>query len=121
MMHFFVIVLDNKSGPVHNAGESATKVQDIFESSKFQELMKATSKHTDLLEASEVLAQDHYFEKLEKKEQLELKMLETYKVPSKAVHCAKVRQQQSTPVIEIDVVSPYIHTHTYLKCDCYPW
>jgi hypothetical protein len=68
--------------------------------------MKATSKHTDLLEANEVLAQDQYFEKLEKKEQLELKMMETYKVPSKAVHCAKVRDWLScTAVMRVVAVS----------------
>jgi len=92
MLCFFITVPDNKSGLLHDAREPATKLQDIFESSKFQEVMKATSKHTDLLEANEVLAQDQYFEKLEKKEQLELKMMETYKVPTKAVHCAKVRE-----------------------------
>lgn len=89
---FIIAVPGKKSGLVHNTREPATKLQDIFETSKFQEVMKATSKHTDLLEANEVLAQDQYFEKLEKKEQLELRMMETYKVPSKAVHCAKVRE-----------------------------
>jgi minichromosome maintenance protein 10 len=83
---------DSKSELVHNTGESAPKLlQDVLKSSKFQELIKATSKHTELLEANELLAQDQYFERLEKKEQLELKMMETYKVPCKAVHCRKVR------------------------------
>jgi hypothetical protein len=82
----------NKPGLTHNTGESTAKLkQDVFSSSKFQELMKATSKHTRLLEANEELVQEQYFQKLEKKEQLELKMLETYKVPCKAVQCAKVR------------------------------
>lgn len=103
---FFITVPDNKSGLLHNASEPATKLQDIFESSKFQEVMKATSKHTDLLEANEILAQDQYFEKLEKKEQLELKMLETYKVPCKAIHCAKVREWLScTAVMGIVAIS----------------
>jgi minichromosome maintenance protein 10 len=83
---------DNKSRLVHNTRESPPKeLQNICNSSKFQELMKATSKHTELLEANDVFAQDQYFEKLEKKEQLELKMMETYKVPCKAVQCKKVR------------------------------
>lgn len=91
-IYFFMAGSDNKSGLVHNTREPAPKLlQDIFNSSKFQELMKATSKHTELLEANEMLAQDQYFEKLEKKEQLELKMMETYKVPCKAVQCKKVR------------------------------
>ena len=96
---FFITVPDNKSVPLHNAREPATKLQDIFKSSKFQEVMKATSKHTDLLEANEIQAQDQYFEKLEKKEQLELKMMETYKVPCKAVHCAKVREWLSCTAV----------------------
>jgi len=101
-------------GPLHNAREPATKLQDIFESSKFQEVMKATSKHTDLLEANEVLAQDQYFEKLEKKEQLELKMLETYKVPCKAVHCAKVREGLSCTSV-MGIVAVYTDMYMYVE------
>jgi hypothetical protein len=92
VMHFCMTGSDNNPRPVQSIGEPAPKLlQDAFSSSKFQELMKATSKHTDLLQANEELAQDQYFEKLEKKEQLELKMMDTYKVPCKAVQCAKVR------------------------------
>jgi hypothetical protein len=107
---FCVTVPDNKLALAHHAREPATKLQDIFESSKFQEVMKATSKHTDLLEANEVLAQDQYFEKLEKKEQLELRMMETYKVPCKAVRCAKVREWLScATVMGIVAISTYMY------------
>jgi hypothetical protein len=83
---------DSKPGLTQNTGESTPKLlQDAYSSSKFQELMKATSKHTYLLQANDELVQEQYFQKLEKKEQLELKMMETYKVPCKAVQCAKVR------------------------------
>jgi hypothetical protein len=95
MMYFFATGAESESGAVHSAKESSPKLlQDILNSAKFKELMEATSKHTKLLEANELLAQDQYFEKLEKKEQLELKMMETYKVPCKAVHCKKVRTEQ---------------------------
>ncbi|XP_069692881.1 protein MCM10 homolog isoform X2 [Periplaneta americana] len=62
-----------------------------FSSSRFQELMNATSKHSELLQANEEKKQEEYFEKLEKKEQLELKMLETYKIACKAVRCMKCK------------------------------
>lgn len=89
---FFMAGSDSRPGLPQNTGESTPKLlKDVFSSSKFQELMKATSKHTHLLQANDELVQDQYFEKLEKKEQLELKMMETYKVPCKAIQCAKVR------------------------------
>jgi predicted transcriptional regulator len=122
MLCFFITVPDNKSGPLHKPGEPATKLQDFFESSKVQEVMKAASKHTDLLEANEVLAQDQYFEKLEKKEQLELKMMETYKVPCKAIHCAKVGECLSCTAVMAVVAVPtdmcmYVEIHTdWLYC-----
>lgn len=54
---------------------------------KFKELMETTSKHADLVEAAEDEAQEQYFGKLEKKEQMEEKMLNTFKVDCKAVRC----------------------------------
>lgn len=54
---------------------------------RFKELMEATSKHADLVEAAEDEAQEKYFGKLEKKEQMEEKMLNTFKVDCKAVRC----------------------------------
>lgn len=115
---FFITGPDNKSGLLHNAREPATKLQDFFESSKFQEVMKATSKRTDLLEANEFLAQDQYFEKLEKKEQLELKMMETYKVPCKAIHCAKVREWLScTAVMGVVAVSTDMYMYVEILID----
>ena len=80
--------------------------------------MKATSKRTDLLEANEFLAQDQYFEKLEKKEQLELKMMETYKVPCKAIHCAKVREWLScTAVMGVVAVSTDMYMYVEILID----
>nr|CAD7577912.1 unnamed protein product [Timema californicum] len=58
-------------------------------SPRFKELLEATSKHTDLLEVRDNQAQEEYFDKLEKKERLEEKMLSTFKVPCKAVRCLK--------------------------------
>ena len=65
--------------------------ESFLKSSKFLELLKAKSKHTDLLEANEERVEEAYFEKLEQKERLELKMLETFKISCKAVRCLKVK------------------------------
>jgi hypothetical protein len=112
---FFMAGSDSKPGLIQNTGESTPKLlQDAFSSSKFQEMMKATSKHTYLLQAHDELVQDQYFQKLEKKEQLELKMMETYKVPCKAVQCAKVRILTVFHSSAIDVVALFI-----FRCSVY--
>lgn len=54
---------------------------------RFKELMEKTSRHADLVDAAETEAQEEYFGKLEKKEQMEEKMLNTFKVACKAVRC----------------------------------
>ncbi|KAF6204301.1 hypothetical protein GE061_002642 [Apolygus lucorum] len=60
-------------------------------SARFLELMSMESKHTDLLEAFDQQAEDAYYEKLEKKEQMEEKMMSIYKLECKAVRCLKCR------------------------------
>ncbi|XP_034243917.1 protein MCM10 homolog [Thrips palmi] len=55
---------------------------------RFKELMEATSRHADLVDAAEDEAQEKYFGKLEKKEQMEEKMLNTFRVECKAVRCS---------------------------------
>lgn len=54
--------------------------------------MNTQSKHENLVQLAEEMEQHDYFNKMEKKEQLEEKMLNTFKVPCKAVMCLKVRQ-----------------------------
>lgn len=58
---------------------------------RFAELINATSAHTDLISRAEDEAMDEYYEKMEKKEKMEEKMLSTYKVDCKAYRCLKVR------------------------------
>lgn len=60
-------------------------------SKRFAELINAASAHTDLISRAEDEAMDEYYEKMEKKEKLEEKMLSTYKVDCKAYRCLKVR------------------------------
>jgi len=54
---------------------------------EFRALMAVTSKHVDLVTKADDEAKDEYFNKLEKKEQMEEKMLNTFKVACKAVTC----------------------------------
>ncbi|RZF34535.1 hypothetical protein LSTR_LSTR013249 [Laodelphax striatellus] len=54
---------------------------------RFIELMNKTSKHADLLEKADQESFNNYFEKMSKKEEMEEKMLSTYKLPCKAVRC----------------------------------
>lgn len=54
---------------------------------KIQKILEASSSHTELIKAHELSVQDEYFGKLEKKEMMEEKMLNTMKVECKAVIC----------------------------------
>lgn len=56
-------------------------------SSRFMELMKATSQNQDLIDIAQQEAEDKYFDQMDKKERLEHKMMNTYKIPCKAVRC----------------------------------
>lgn len=52
--------------------------------------MNTQSSHENLIQLAADMEEQNYFNKMEKKEQLEEKMLTTYKVPCKAVSCLKV-------------------------------
>lgn len=54
---------------------------------RIQRIIEASSSHTNLVDIREREEQEKYFSKLEKKEALEEKMLNTYKMPCKAVIC----------------------------------
>ncbi|XP_017082498.2 LOW QUALITY PROTEIN: protein MCM10 homolog [Drosophila eugracilis] len=61
--------------------------REMMRKSRIEKIMAATSSHTDLVEMKEREAQEEYFNKLERKEAMEEKMLGTYKMPCKAVIC----------------------------------
>uniref|UniRef100_A0A1A9UPS9 Protein MCM10 homolog n=1 Tax=Glossina austeni TaxID=7395 RepID=A0A1A9UPS9_GLOAU len=54
---------------------------------RIERIMAASSSHSNLVDMLDREEQEKYFNKLEKKEALEEKMLNTYKVPCKAVIC----------------------------------
>ncbi|XP_017304139.2 protein MCM10 homolog, partial [Diaphorina citri] len=56
----------------------------------FKAMMNKTSRHMDLVDEAHRREEEEYFAKLEKKEQMEEKMLNTFKVECKAVRCVEV-------------------------------
>lgn len=60
-------------------------------SERFKKILEATSAHTTLIKQHEDDEQEKYFHKLEKKEQMEEKMMNTFKLDCKAVRCVKCK------------------------------
>lgn len=58
-----------------------------FRNEKIQQLVAAKSSHADLIKLHEANVEEQYFNKLEKKEAMEEKMINTTKVDCKAVIC----------------------------------
>lgn len=65
--------------------------RELMRKSRIERIMAATSTHTNLVEMREREARDDYFNKLERKEAMEEKMLSTYKMPCKAVICQRCK------------------------------
>lgn len=63
-------------------------------------LMEAKSKHSDLVDQLENEQSEQYFSKLERKEQMETKMLDTFEIKTTAVTCAKVRHPSAPSISE---------------------
>uniref|UniRef100_A0A8D8YXD3 Protein MCM10 homolog n=1 Tax=Cacopsylla melanoneura TaxID=428564 RepID=A0A8D8YXD3_9HEMI len=57
----------------------------------FKEMMAKTSRHMNLVDEAHRKEEEEYFLKLEKKEMMEEKMLNTYKVETKAVRCVECK------------------------------
>lgn len=87
----------------HNAIEEAStddmalkkrKLEEEVEKLKndrIRQILNAKSSHSELIEAHENKVQDQYFNKLEKKEAMEEKMLNTTKMECKAVICLQCK------------------------------
>ncbi|XP_029160667.1 protein MCM10 homolog [Nylanderia fulva] len=89
----------------------------------FKEMLEAKSSHTDLIEKSYDEEKEKYFDKLELKEKMEEKMLNTFKVNCKAVKCTICKytafsasdmcKEQKHPLRVIDAIK------RFFKCaDC---
>ena len=60
---------------------------------KFKAMLEKGSQYTELVEQRDAESQENYFQKLEKKEFLEEKMLSVFQMPCKAVKCLTVRKK----------------------------
>lgn len=90
---------------------------------KFKEMLEVKSSHTDLIEKSYDEEKEKYFNKLEAKERMEEKMMNTFKINCKAVKCTICKyttfsasdmcKEQKHPLRVIDAVK------RFFKCaDC---
>lgn len=70
--------------------EDSKKLKPIM-SERFKKILEATSAHENLIKQHEDDEQEKYFNKLEKKEAMEEKMLNTFKLACKAVRCVKCK------------------------------
>lgn len=82
---------ENESKKSKPNGEPTLKPNKSIMSERFKKILEATSSHQNLIEQHEDDEQDKYFNKLEKKEAMEEKMLNTYKLACKAVRCTKCK------------------------------
>lgn len=71
--------------------QKITEAAERFQKERIAAIINAKSSHTDLIEAKQQESQDKYFDKLEKKEAMEEKMLSTFQMDCKAVTCLKCR------------------------------
>lgn len=76
-----------------NAQKKRKLAEDIekFKNERIRHILGAKSSHAELIEAHENNVQDQYFNKLEKKEAMEEKMLKTTKMECKAVICMQCK------------------------------
>lgn len=77
--------------PQHVKKQKITDAAERFQKERIAAIINAKSSHTDLIEAKQQESQDKYFDKLEKKEAMEEKMLSTFQMDCKAVTCLKCR------------------------------
>ena len=57
---------------------------------EMEQLLEAKSSHSHLIDEFEAEQSEQYFSKLERKEQMETKMLDTFEIKTTAVTCSKV-------------------------------
>lgn len=67
--------------------QKITEAAEKFQSERIKAMINMKSSHTELIDAHQNEAQDIYFNKLEKKEAMEEKMLNTFQMDCKAVTC----------------------------------
>lgn len=93
-----------------------------LESEEFQKILKAKSKHTDVLKEAEAELQKSYFEPLVKKEQMEEKMRAIREVKCRVVTCRKCAYTHFKPLETCVSEQHNLHWHDgvkrFFKCPC---
>ncbi|XP_028620734.1 protein MCM10 homolog [Grammomys surdaster] len=93
-----------------------------LESEEFQKILKAKSKHTDILKEAEAELQNSYFEPLVKKEQIEEKMRATREVKCRVVTCRTCTYTHFKPLETCVSEQHNLHWHDgvkrFFKCPC---
>ncbi|XP_052583422.1 protein MCM10 homolog [Peromyscus californicus insignis] len=93
-----------------------------LESEEFQRILKAKSKHTDILKEAEAEAQNSYFEPLVKKEQMEEKMRSIREVKCRVVTCKMCTYTHFRPLETCISEQHNLHWHDgvkrFFKCPC---
>ncbi|XP_031214204.1 protein MCM10 homolog isoform X1 [Mastomys coucha] len=93
-----------------------------LESEEFQKILKAKSKHTDILKEAEAELQKSYFEPLVKKEQMEEKMRATREVKCRVVTCRTCTYTHFKPLETCVSEQHNLHWHDgvkrFFKCPC---
>ncbi|XP_052012722.1 protein MCM10 homolog [Apodemus sylvaticus] len=93
-----------------------------LESEEFQKILKAKSKHTDILKEAEAELQESYFEPLVKKEQMEEKMRATREVKCRVVTCRTCTYTHFKPLETCVSEQHSLHWHDgikrFFKCPC---
>ncbi|XP_050514269.1 protein MCM10 homolog [Diabrotica virgifera virgifera] len=85
--------IDIEGGDKLDLAPKKLKVDETntFTSERFKKIMAASSSHLDLVESRDEEEKDKYFNKLEAKEKMEEKMINTHKVACKAVKCIQCK------------------------------
>lgn len=93
-----------------------------LESEEFQSILKAKSKHTDILKEAEAELQESYFEPLVKKEQMEEKMRSIREVKCRVVTCKTCTYTHFKPLETCVSEQHNLHWHDgvkrFFKCPC---
>ncbi|XP_061845376.1 protein MCM10 homolog isoform X2 [Colius striatus] len=93
-----------------------------LESEEFQKILKAKSKHTDVLKEAEAELQEQYFEPLVKKEELEEKMRSIKEVKCRVVTCKTCNYTYFKPLETCVQHNHNYHWHDatkrFFKCPC---
>lgn len=84
-------ILPNESDESAQKKRKLEAEVEAFKNERIQSIVNAKSSHMDLVQQHQLNAQDQYFNKLEKKEAMEEKMVNTKQVACKAVICLQCK------------------------------